>query len=141
MIAAIVNAAVVILGAVIGLLLGGKIREELMGTLVAGLGISVVVIGITSAVETSNIIIVIVSIVLGTVLGELLRIEDRLDGLGSWIKGRLESTAALTSPRASSQRASCSAWAPWPSWAALTQAFAATTRRSLPNLPWTASWP
>ena len=89
MIAAIVNAAVVILGAVIGLLLGGKIREELMGTLVAGLGISVVVIGITSAVETSNIIIVIVSIVLGTVLGELLRIEDRLDGLGSWIKGRL----------------------------------------------------
>lgn len=89
MIAAVVNAAVVILGAVIGLLLGGKIREELMGTLVAGLGISVVVIGITSAVETSNIIIVIVSIVLGTVLGELLRIEDRLDGLGSWIKGRL----------------------------------------------------
>lgn len=89
MIAAVVNAAVVILGAIIGLLLGGKIREELMGTLVAGLGIFVVVIGITSAVETSNIIIVIVSIVLGTVLGELLRIEDRLDGLGSWIKGRL----------------------------------------------------
>ena len=89
MIAAIVNAAVVTLGAVIGLLLGGKIREELMGTLVAGLGISVMVIGITSAIETSNILIVILCIALGTVLGELLRIEDRLDSLGDWLKARL----------------------------------------------------
>ena len=135
MIAAVVNAVVVILGAVIGLLLGGKIREELMGTLVAGLGISVVVIGITSAVETSNIIIVIVSIVLAPCLGSFFESKT---GWTAWATGSREGWEARRRSLhrgASSRRASCFAWAPWPSWAALTQAFAATTRRFSPNRP------
>ena len=79
MIAAVVNAVVVVLGGLIGLLFGGRLQEAHTKTIVAGLGICVMVIGITSAIETSNILIVILCIALGTVLGELLRIEDRLD--------------------------------------------------------------
>ena len=89
MIAAVVNAVVVVLGGLIGLLFGGRLQEAHTKTIVAGLGICVMVIGITSAIETSNILIVILCIALGTVLGELLRIEDRLDSLGDWLKARL----------------------------------------------------
>ena len=89
MIAAAVNAVVVALGALLGLAFGGRLREEHTGTIVAGLGICVVVIGITSAIVTANILIVIVSMVLGTILGELLKIEARLDTLGDCLKARL----------------------------------------------------
>ena len=47
------------------------------------------VIGITGAVATSNIIIVIVCLVLGTILGELLKLEQRLDGCGNWLKKKI----------------------------------------------------
>lgn len=89
MIAAVVNAAVVVLGGLLGLIFGGRLKESHTKTIVAGLGICVMVIGITSAIETTNILIVILCIALGTVFGELLRIEDRLDNLGDWLKARL----------------------------------------------------
>lgn len=89
MIAAVVNAVVVALGALLGMAFGGRLRESHTETIVAGLGICVLVIGITSAIATTNILIVILCLVLGTILGELLQIEARLDTLGEWLKGRL----------------------------------------------------
>ena len=89
MIACIVNAAVVILGGLLGLLLGGRLREAHTQTIVKGLGICTVVIGIPSAIATSNILIVIICLVLGIILGEALKIESRLDGLGDWLKAKV----------------------------------------------------
>lgn len=89
MIAAVVNAVVVILGGLLGLCLGGRLKEHHMKTIVQGLGICTMVIGIMSAIATSNILIVIVCLVVGTVAGELLKLEQRLDGLGDWLKARV----------------------------------------------------
>ena len=89
MIAAIVNAVVVVLGGLLGLRLGGRLREEHTRTIMSGLGICTMVIGITSAIETSNILIVIVCLVAGTILGEVLKIEHRLDGIGDWLKAKV----------------------------------------------------
>ena len=89
MIAAIVNAAVVVLGGLLGLVLGGRLQEKHTKTIVSSLGICTAVIGITSAITTSNILIVIICLVVGTVIGELLRIEHRLDILGDWLKSRV----------------------------------------------------
>lgn len=89
MIAAIVNAAVVVLGGLVGLLLGGRLQEKHTRTIVAALGICTMVIGITSAITTSNILIVIICLVVGTVVGELLKIEHRLDTLGDWLKSKV----------------------------------------------------
>lgn len=89
MIAAIVNAVVVILGGLLGLLLGGRLREEHTKTIVNGLGICTIVIGITSAIATANILIVIICLVLGTIVGEVLKIEQRLDNLGDWLKSKV----------------------------------------------------
>ncbi len=89
MIAAIVNAVVVAAGGLLGLLFGGKLKEKHTRTIVAALGICTMVIGITGAVATSNILIVIVCLVIGTIVGELLKIEQRLDGLGDWLKAKV----------------------------------------------------
>ena len=89
MIACIVNAIVVILGGLLGLLLGGRLQEKHTQTIVNGLGICTIVIGITSAIATSNILVVIMCLVLGTIVGEALKIEHRLDSMGDWLKARV----------------------------------------------------
>ena len=89
MIAAIVNAVVVVLGGLLGLLLGGRLKEKHTKTIVAALGMCTMVIGITSAIVTTNILIVIVCLVIGTIVGELLKIEHRLDTLGDWLKSKV----------------------------------------------------
>lgn len=89
MIATIVNAAVVILGGLLGLLLGGRLQEKHTETIVNALGICTVVIGITSAITTSNILIVILCMVAGTAIGEALKIEHRLDSVGDWLKSKV----------------------------------------------------
>lgn len=89
MIAAIVNAAVVVLGGLLGILLGGRLKEHHTRTIVAALGICTMVIGIASAIVTTNILIVIICLVIGTVIGELLKIEHHLDTLGDWLKSKV----------------------------------------------------
>ena len=89
MIAAVVNAVVVVLGGLLGLGLGGRLKEEHTRTIVCALGICTMVIGITSAITTTNILIVIISLVVGTILGEALKIESRLDSLGDWLKAKV----------------------------------------------------
>lgn len=89
MIAAVVNAVVVVLGGLLGLALGGKLKENHTKTIVCALGICTMVIGITGAIATGNILIVIVCLVVGTILGELLKIEHRLDTLGDWLKSKV----------------------------------------------------
>ena len=50
-----------------------------------GIGLAVVLIGIKTALNTDAILIVIISFVIGSIIGELIRIEDRLDQFGNWI--------------------------------------------------------
>ena len=89
MIAAVVNAVVVVLGGLLGLLLGGRLKEEHTQTIINALGICTMVIGVTSAITTSNILIVIICLVIGTIIGETLKIEHRLDSLGDWLKAKV----------------------------------------------------
>jgi len=89
MIAAVVNAVVVVLGGLVGLLLGGRLKEEHTKTIINALGICTMVIGITSSIVTSNILIVIICLVLGTIVGETLKIEHRLDSVGDWLKAKV----------------------------------------------------
>ena len=89
MLATIVNALVVVLGGLLGTALGNRLNPERTKTLIAGLGICTVVIGIPGAIATSNILIVIGSIALGTIGGELLKIETGLDIAGDWLKAKV----------------------------------------------------
>lgn len=83
-----VNFATVIVGGLLGTLLRGGIKEKFSKTINAGLGLCVLLIGMSGALETQNVMMVIISIVIGAILGEWLRIEDGLDHLGDWAQKR-----------------------------------------------------
>ena len=78
------NFFVVIVGGFLGTLLRGGIKEKYSQTINAGLALCVLLIGMSGALKTENMLLVIVSIVIGSFLGELMRIEDGLDCLGDW---------------------------------------------------------
>ena len=94
----IVNVAAVIIGSLIGLITGRAIPEKLRDSLMKALGVAVMFIGIGSTLAemltigeggrlgTQGIVLMIFSLVIGTVLGEIIDIEEKLERLGDRIK-------------------------------------------------------
>ncbi len=89
MLGTIVNTLSIILGSLIGLLFRGNIPEKYGKTIMHAIGLAVVIIGLKTALNTDAILMVIISLAIGSFIGELVRIEDRLDQLGNWIGNRL----------------------------------------------------
>lgn len=77
----VVNVGTVLLGTVIGVLVGARLPERLRATVLSGVGLMVLVIGVQQALRTDNVVFPLVALIVGGVAGELLRIEDRLDAL------------------------------------------------------------
>jgi hypothetical protein len=85
MLGTIVNTLAIIAGSLIGLLFKGGIPKKFNNIIMHGIGLAVVLIGIKTALNTDDILIVITSLAIGSWVGELLRIEDRLEHLGNWL--------------------------------------------------------
>lgn len=93
----IVNVVAVVLGTVVGLVFGGLISERLRQTAFKAIGLSTTVIGAGMAIAgltslgKSSLgdyapLVLVGSMVVGGILGELLRIEARLEHLGTWLQ-------------------------------------------------------
>ena len=89
MIATFLNAGLVVLGSIIGLLFQKKISQRLCDALIIVLGLCVLAIGITSAIGTKDTLCVILCMAVGTLLGEAIDIEKRMDRAGDALKRRL----------------------------------------------------
>lgn len=89
MIATVINVMLILIGSALGLIFQNRISRRLTASLSMGLGLCVLGIGITSAIGTQDSLCVIVCMVLGTLLGEGVRIEERLEGLGEMIRARM----------------------------------------------------
>jgi uncharacterized membrane protein YqgA involved in biofilm formation len=89
MIATIINCALVLLGSIIGILCKNRISASFAAILTHALGLCVLGIGISSMLETQDTLCVIICMVLGTLLGEGLHIEERLDGVGELLRRKL----------------------------------------------------
>ena len=84
----IVNVAAISAGALVGRYAGRFIPERIRLTVMAGLGLTVILIGLQMALKSMHPMIVIGSLILGGILGELLQIETRLESFGLWLQGR-----------------------------------------------------
>lgn len=82
------NIGTVLLGGTLGLLFGARLPERVRQTVVAGLGLFTLAIGLSLFAESQNAIIVLVSLLLGGVSGEWLQIEKRLGNLGARLQKR-----------------------------------------------------
>lgn len=85
----LLNVATVILGGALGTLLGNHLPEKVRETVMHGLGLVTILVGMQMALKTQNVLILLGSIILGGVAGELLRIDDALSALGDWLERRL----------------------------------------------------
>jgi uncharacterized protein len=79
MLGTIVNAAAIIVASTIGLLLRGKVSHRYSTIVFDGLALCTIGIGIMNVLEANSMLLVIGSVVAGSVLGQWMGIEDRLD--------------------------------------------------------------
>jgi uncharacterized membrane protein YqgA involved in biofilm formation len=86
----IVNTIAIIVGSLLGLVFRGGIPQKYNVTIMQALSLAVILIGLKMAFKTNAILLVIFSLVIGSLLGEFLKIENRLENLGK----RLESKFA-----------------------------------------------
>lgn len=84
----IVNSLTIIAGTIVGMLLGRFIPEHLSDAISKGVALCVLYIGVDGMLAGENALIAIISIVLGAIIGELLRLDDRIHDLGDWVERR-----------------------------------------------------
>ena len=82
------NIATVIIGGIIGLTFGARIPDKLKSTVIAGMGLFTAAMGVQMFLNTENPLIVLGSLLIGTLLGEWWRIEDGLQNLGKVLEKR-----------------------------------------------------
>ena len=87
--AVLVNTATVLVGSLIGILFRNRLRESLRNAVMKALGLCTMLIGISSAIATQDLLCVILCMVVGTVIGELLKIDEGIEHAGDAIKAKL----------------------------------------------------
>lgn len=84
----LINVVTVVVGGLLGTLLGARLPERMRETIMHALGLLTMVIGVQLSFETGEILIVLGSLLIGGLLGELIRIERQIDSVGRWLEER-----------------------------------------------------
>jgi len=99
----VVNVATVLLGAGLGVLLGHRLSERTRDVVTDGLGLVTLLIAILSALAVTDpalvahigssapMLVVLGSLLVGGIVGSLLRLEERVESIGGWLQRRLSS--------------------------------------------------
>ena len=88
MLGTIVNSLTIVIGSFIGLFVKGKINKKVSDTIMNGLALCVIYIGISGTLKGNNTIIIIIAIALGGFIGEIKDEDKRLENLGQRIEKR-----------------------------------------------------
>ena len=84
----VVNSLAIIVGSLFGIGLNKGIKDDYKDTIMNAIGLTVIIIGIMGGISSENIILVIASLVIGSIIGEVIGIEKRLDKLGDSLQER-----------------------------------------------------
>ncbi|MEE8174384.1 MAG: DUF554 domain-containing protein [Dehalococcoidia bacterium] len=82
----VINVAAVVAGGTLGTLLGEGLPSRIRHIIMHGVGLVTLAVGMSMAITTKNFVLVLVSIIIGGILGEWWRLEERLDGAGKWLE-------------------------------------------------------
>ena len=96
MLGTIVNVIAIICGSLLGLLFRKGIPDNYKEIIMSGIGLSVILIGVKSALSSDQLLIVIFSVIIGAGIGEFLKIEAKLESLGSYFERKLASKSSDT---------------------------------------------
>lgn len=87
----IVNSAAVVAGGLVGISLGKRLGEPVKDSVIKVVGLAIIVLGVQMTLEKHDFFPVIVSLVIGTLIGELLDLEARLERCGILLKNVIKS--------------------------------------------------
>lgn len=94
MLGTIVNTIAVIIGAFIGILLKKGLPEKMADTLMKGLGLCTLFLGISGSLKGEDSMVLIISMVIGTLIGEGVDLEDKVNRLGQWVEKKFSGKAS-----------------------------------------------
>lgn len=86
----IVNSLLILLGGIIGLLFRNKIKDSFKDIIMKSIGLGVIVIGLKEALNTDNSMILMISLIFGSIIGQLINIEKKLESLGDILESKFK---------------------------------------------------
>lgn len=96
MLGTIVNALAILGGSLLGLLFSKGIADNYKEIILSGVGLSVLLIGVKSALVTNDLMVVIFSVIIGALLGEWWQIEKKLEALGAFLEKKVTTKSSDT---------------------------------------------
>jgi len=94
----LINTGLVIAGSGLGVLIGDRIPERMRTTLLQVIGLVTIALGVSDAIDTRNMVFPLVGMAVGALIGELLRLEDRLEGIGARLQRRFDRGGDASAP-------------------------------------------
>jgi uncharacterized membrane protein YqgA involved in biofilm formation len=99
----LLNIVAVALGSLVGLFVGNRLPKRMQESIITGLGLITLFVGMSNAFVTGNPIILLLATVIGVMIGELLQLDVALERLAAWLQMRLTGRTptlddALSSP-------------------------------------------
>ena len=88
MLGTLVNTMAIVAGSLVGLAFSRFIPKKNTDTLIYAVAFAVILMGLKMAWKTDAFIMLICTLALGSIIGELIRIEDQLNRLGKWLEGK-----------------------------------------------------
>lgn len=95
MLGTIVNSLAILVGGFTGSLFRNKISSAYNETIMKALGLSVILIGLKGALQVNNILLLIISLTLGTLIGEIMKIEKGIENIGIWLEQKFSNQKGL----------------------------------------------
>ena len=106
-----INVGAILAGSVIGVSIGSRLPERIRQTVLNGLGLLTMLVGLQMALGTRNLLIVLGAILLGGLLGEILRIHDGLERFGAFLQAIQPSSEGTFTQPPGEVRAPAAEWA------------------------------
>lgn len=82
----IVNVVAIVVGSLIGLFIGGKLPERIVKSVFQVIGLFTIVIGLSMALEGKEWLVIIFSLIVGTIIGEGFRWNDKIESFSLWVR-------------------------------------------------------
>ncbi len=84
----LINIIAIMIGSSIGLLIGNRLPPKIRESVITGIGLVTLTIGLQNAMGSGNIIIPLLSLSFGTIIGELIGVDEGLKRFGGWLQTR-----------------------------------------------------
>jgi len=86
-----INAGAILVGSIIGISIHSRLPERFTKIVFQGIGLFTLFLGVYMGLKTNNFFLIIISLVIGGILGELLHLDIKINQMGDFLKSRFKS--------------------------------------------------